>query len=59
MKLLARVVDELRALELDDIARAARERDRRAAHMRLPPPHKLEELGLSDSGKSAVFWSER
>ena len=54
-----RVVDELRALELDDIARAARERDRRAAHMRLPPPHKLEELGLSDSGKSAVFWSER
>ena len=46
----ARVVDELRALELDDIARAARERDRRAAHMRLPPPHKLEELGLSDSG---------
>ena len=37
----ARVVDELRALELDDIARAARERDRRAAHMRLPPPHKL------------------
>ena len=35
----ARVVDELRALELDDIARAARERDRRAPHMRLPPPH--------------------
>ena len=32
--------DELRALELDDIARAARERDRRAAHMRLPPPHR-------------------
>ena len=46
----ARVVDELRALEVDEIARAARERERRAAYMRLPPPHKLEELGLSDSG---------
>jgi hypothetical protein len=45
----ARVVDELRALERDEIERAARERERRAAHMRLPPPHKLEELGLSSS----------
>ena len=41
---------ELRALEVDEIARADRERRRRAAHMRLPPPHKLEELGLSNSG---------
>ena len=43
---------ELRALalEADEIGRAARESRRRAAHMRLPPPHKLEELGLSSSG---------
>ena len=41
---------EARALEVDEIARAERERKRRAAHMRLPPPHKIEELGLSSSG---------
>ena len=36
---------ELRALalEADEIGRAARESRRRAAHMQLPPPHKLEE----------------
>ena len=31
---------EARVVELDEIDRAARERERRAAHMRLPPPHK-------------------
>ena len=43
---------ELRALalEADEIGRAARESRRRAAHMRLPPPHKVEELGHSSSG---------
>ena len=43
---------ELRALalEADEIGRAARESRRRAAHMQLPPPHKLEELGRSSSG---------
>ena len=43
---------ELRALalEAEEIGRAARESRRRAAHMQLPPPHKLEELGLSSSG---------
>ena len=38
------------ALEAEEIGRAARESRRRAAHMQLPPPHKLEELGLSSSG---------
>ena len=48
---------ELRALalEADEIGRAARESRRRAAHMRLPPPHKPEELGLSDAVLGFVF----